>query len=146
MQFIEKKLKIENSGAPSSHLFIDIETTGLKAEFSIPYLIGVASVCGEEVSFRQWLIESKGDVKETFEDIIAYTSQFDTFVSFNGDRFDLPYLDYHARQCGLCSPFLTKNSLDIFKRIKCLKNLFFVDKVDNFVDKLSRCDVNIISL
>ena len=134
MKIIEKKVNI-NATAPAGYVFIDIETTGLAKESTNIYLVGLTHyVCDANVSdargywlFKQWLLESPMEEAEALCEIAEYLKNFDTLVHFNGDRFDLPYLDYHARLAGVSSPYLTMKSLDIFKKIRSCKSLFTLD-------------------
>ena len=126
MKIIEKQLKLDIKNAPANALFLDIETTGLSKERSHMYLFGCI-YAGSEPGiwhFKQWLLESPLEERAVLTDLIQFIPHFDVLVHYNGDGFDLPYLDFHAKELGFESPFLTTTSFDIFKKIRLLKKLF----------------------
>lgn len=130
MKIVEKRLhlNINAENLPDGALFLDIETTGLKKETTHIYLFGCMSRDDDGTwLFRQWFLDSPFEEGEALTDIIDYITKFKILVHFNGDRFDLPFLDYHARERSLSSPFLEMSSLDIYKKVKPLKKLFHME-------------------
>lgn len=127
MKIIEKQVTMDRGDVPCGYVFIDIETTGLAKEKSNLYLVGLTHrVKDNDWVFKQWLIESPVEEGAALDDIAIYLKTFDTLVHFNGDSFDLPYLDYHARVAGVESPYLTMKSLDLYKKLRNTKSLFFL--------------------
>ena len=112
-------------------LFFDIETTGLKKETTQIYLIG----CGyfnEKGSFeiRQWLAESASDEREVLEAFLDFASDFSVLVHFNGDGFDIPYVEYKAQYYGFGPAFGGFESVDIYKRIKPYKKFLGLERMN----------------
>ena len=104
-------------------LFFDIETTGLRKETSQLYLIGCAWMEQGRWLIRQWLTQCAADEYEVLEEFLAFAAGFTTLVHFNGDRFDIPYLNYK------CDYYMTGRDLsgllsfDIYARSRIARNL-----------------------
>ena len=65
---------IENLGNRDEFLFLDIETTGLSAEFSMIYLIGCCYYERGRLTKRQWFAECPDDEAAILEDFSAFLS------------------------------------------------------------------------
>lgn len=108
---------------PKEALFFDIETTGLRKDSTQLYLIGCAWYETDRWFVRQWLTQCAADEFDVLEDFLAFASGFRTLVHFNGDRFDIPYLNYK------CDFYMTErdltgfSSFDIYARSKIARNL-----------------------
>ena len=64
--------------------FLDIETTGLSPESSYITMVGVLDSDGYTAYVRD----------ENLDDLRGALEQYDLVVTFNGARFDLPYIEY----------------------------------------------------
>ncbi len=129
MKTIEKELfltieyPLERLGI-SRPLFLDIETTGLSPERSRVYLAGCLFPHTSECwGFRQWLTESPFEERRLLEQVSAFCRDFTGLVHFNGDRFDLPYLQKRCEEQGVSSPFLSLPSFDIYRNVRACRNL-----------------------
>lgn len=130
MKTIEKDLHLENSYDILSRLpgeqplFLDIETTGLSPERSHTYLVGcIEPLERDHWHFCQWLSESPLEERELLRRVTDYVSAYSLLIHFNGDRFDLPYLQQRCEECGIETPFLLKKSLDLYREFKKCKTL-----------------------
>lgn len=104
-------------------VFYDIETTGLSRNSTFLYLIGAVAWVDDSWQLFQWMAEDK---KEEFSVLNAFSEFMKTFtcvISYNGDRFDAPYLEARCSLYGLTSPLTGKESLDLYLQLKPLKNL-----------------------
>lgn len=104
-------------------LFFDIETTGLRKETSQVYLIGCAYLEDGCWMIRQYLAESALDEREIMEAFCDFAGGFHSLIHFNGDGFDIPYLEYKAQYYDLPLSFSSFQSFDIYKMAKPLKKL-----------------------
>ncbi|MCR4654697.1 MAG: ribonuclease H-like domain-containing protein [Lachnospiraceae bacterium] len=104
-------------------LFLDIETTGLSKEASKLYLIGVACVTDDCFKTVQWFADDPREERLLLEAFVSFMQSFDTILTFNGDRFDLPFLKYRAEARGFPISFDSFRSLDIYKELRPLKKL-----------------------
>ncbi len=104
-------------------LFFDIETTGLSAPTSSLYLIGCACRRGGHIFIDQFFAETPGQEREILLAFSGRLNGFDTLATFNGNGFDIPYLEAKYSEAGLPDPFLLPASLDLFKIVSKLKFL-----------------------
>ena len=114
---------IRNISSPEEMLLFDIETTGLKKEITMVYLIGCVYFKNGNWVIRQYLAQSALEEEEILEAFISFSENFKTLVHFNGDKFDIPYIAYKSEYYGLdFSPerFL---SFDIYKSAKTARKL-----------------------
>ncbi len=117
------KYPVENLSEASSVLFLDIETTGLSPVKSEVYLIGTACLKGERLYIRQFFADDPSEEKDILEEFSEYLASFDTIVTFNGNKFDIPFLEKRSFKYGIDMAFSEKNGIDIYKRIQPYKKL-----------------------
>ena len=115
--------QIESIAPKGDVLLFDIETTGLRKETTQVYLIGCAFYEQDSWMIRQYLAESALDEQEILDSFFRFASDFSTIVHFNGDGFDIPYLDYKQDYYGLHFDFSQFQSIDIYKLAKPLRKL-----------------------
>lgn len=122
---IDYNIPIENA------LFFDIETTGFSAGKSKLYLIGCASIKDNMLYFKQWFLDRKTlkDEIQLLEDFFNYAKQFDTLIHYNGDGFDLPFLNQKAIQFQIENPLQQLKSLDLYKIVQPYKDLFHTENL-----------------
>lgn len=70
-------------------LYLDIETTGLSPHFG--YVTVVGALC--RGTFHQWVWP------EPLDELWMMVREAPAVISFNGRRFDLPFLQHHFPQC-----------------------------------------------
>ncbi len=102
-------------------LFIDIETTGLSPKNSILYLIGTGFYRDGKWQICQFFSESDIHEEEVLSAFSDFSRNFKMVVHFNGDRFDIPYLQARYQEHKLSDPFANLTSLDLYKIVKPLK-------------------------
>ena len=130
MKTIEKILPlttpydIRTLGAGDAPLFLDIETTGLSPDWSHVYLIGcIEPLPDGQWKITQWLAETPFEERRVLTTADTYVSRYAPLIHFNGNRFDLPFLHRRCEELGLSSCFLSKESVDLYQRIKICKKL-----------------------
>ena len=115
---------------PEKCVFFDIETTGFKAAFSEVYLIGAAVCNAGRWRIFQWMSEHPSEEDALLRTFAAFARPYGCLVHFNGNRFDLPYLqekyDAHKIPCSLPS----LRSVDLFTQFKPLRSLLELDHVN----------------
>ncbi len=104
-------------------LFLDIETTGFSPASSSLYLIGAAYQAEGSWQITQWFADEPTEEKALLEAFFRFASAFSHLIHFNGNRFDLPFLEQKAKALGVSWPFSSWQGTDIYKRIKPLKKL-----------------------
>ena len=110
---------------PDSLLFIDIETTGFTARTSYLYLIGCAYRSDNKWCTKQWFAEKYEEEKDIIEAFFDFATEggYDTFIHFNGNQFDLPYLTQKITALELDLSIDNFKGIDLYKRISPLKHL-----------------------
>lgn len=57
-------------------------------------------------------------------------TDFDTVIQFNGNRFDIPYLEEKYEQYQLASPFAKKTSIDLYQDFRPLKTFLTLERMN----------------
>ncbi len=135
MKYIEHSFQL-NIGYPLSRidsadriLFFDIETTGLSPHTSQLYLIGAVTCQNDGWHYHQWFAESLKDELPVLRAFFAFSASYRTLVHFNGDHFDIRYLEEAAGQYGIFCPLSSMQSFDILKKIRAHRKLFPIDNL-----------------
>ena len=118
MKIIEKRLDLINDRIPNNSIFLDIETTGFMRTKNRIYLMGTLAKEGNKFIFRQFLTEYKGEEKELLVKTKELLNNFETIITFNGDAFDLGFIEQRAKINSLDFNFQNFKSLDIYREIK----------------------------
>ena len=121
---------------PGKCVIFDIETTGFRAASSHLYLIGAAVRVSPDVrpaagdaagtslwKLTQWLSEKPQEEAELLRAFRDSLPEDAVFVHFNGDRFDIPYMNEKYDRYGISSPFEGRDSVDLFRSFRNLKGL-----------------------
>ena len=128
MKCIQKSLKklvpsypLENLCAPAQTLFIDIETTGLYVRSSSLYMIGCAYLDTDSRPGTwhciQWFAENYEDEVNVLEAFAAFADCYRYLIHFNGNQFDIPYLEKKLEQYQISFSFNDFEGIDIYRRI-----------------------------
>lgn len=102
-------------------LFFDIETTGFSGDYNQVYLIGCVYFTETSARFIQWFADSKESEPEVIEAFFAFAKNYKTLVHFNGDTFDIPFIEKRCHALDLPYTFESFTSMDIYKCIKPYK-------------------------
>ncbi len=132
MQIIDTPVKnilepAEDHLFSSDKIFMDIETTGLSRKYSKIYMIGLAYRSPEDNSIilRQYFADM---IREERKLLQAFIKDMEIFhptevITFNGDRFDLLFIEERCRHFDLDFSFSDMASLDLYKVCHSHKNL-----------------------
>lgn len=138
MQIIENSLNnikimypIENLGVMENMLFIDIETTGFTARSSNLYLIGCLYY-DYGWKTKQFFADEYSDEYELLTDFYDFSKDFNTLIHFNGNNFDVPYIEAKSKELGIDKDLSRFKGIDIYKRISPYKNFL---KLENCKQK-----------
>ncbi len=102
-------------------LFIDIETTGLLPRYSDIYMIGAAYYDGNSWKIKQLFSENSSQEEALLSAFSDFSRSFKVLVHYNGDRFDIPFLQTKYEEHKLSDPFARMKSLDLYKKVKSYK-------------------------
>ena len=104
-------------------LFFDIETTGFTAKSSSVYLIGCAYFDGQSFQMIQWFAESPEDEVNIIREFFEFTKSYTHIIHFNGNNFDIPYLQQKCMMHQLPCSFQHLQGIDLYKRISPYKQI-----------------------
>ena len=106
-----------------SDLLFDIETTGLSKYKNKIILIGCGFISDGYLNIRQFFAENENEEGEVLKRFYEDTAEFDRLITYNGDRFDIPFINERTSAHSLDVASDSFSSLDIYKNIKPYKLL-----------------------
>ena len=101
----------------SKTLFLDIETTGFTAKGSSLYLIGCIYNKNDSFHLIQWFADNYDDEINVLNGFFTFAKNYSYLIHFNGNNFDIPYLQQKAEQFHLTDTFDHFEALDLYRRI-----------------------------
>ncbi len=107
-------------GSPPGLLFFDIETTGFSARTSQLYLIGSLFTDGTVFHLQQWFAQEPSEEKEilaAFREDLLTRPDGCLLLHFNGNGFDLPYLQKKYEYFSLPFPLDRFQSMDLYRSL-----------------------------
>lgn len=124
MHTIKNTLTVDLSTYPYEHiapfsdmLFIDIETTGLAAHSSSLYLIGCAYYKEGRFHTIQWFADNYQEEELLLYHFFNFAQSYRHLIHYNGNHFDIPYLEAKCLQYDLPFNFKNMEGTDLYKRI-----------------------------
>lgn len=106
----------------ASSLFVDIETTGLSPKNSSIYLIGAAHYTNGQLEILQWFAETPEEEKDILIRFSDFIKDYKTLIHFNGNQFDIPFLQNRMLLHEMDDSFVEKEGIDLYKRVLPRKN------------------------
>lgn len=77
-------------------VFLDIETTGLSPHAAHVTVVGLAFAADGERSAEQYFVDRPCDEADVLRAVARELREFTTVVTYNGQGFDLPFLEQRA--------------------------------------------------
>lgn len=108
-------------------LFLDIETTGLSREKHQIYLIGSARIVDDNrIYVNQFFAEQSSEEAALLAKFSEYLAEnhIRRIITFNGNGFDLPFLDARAKNCQIPLSLSGYEMLDIYRELAKRRRLF----------------------
>lgn len=102
------------SGDHSDYLFFDIETLGFHRISHPVAMIGIATIADGTLRFKQWMCDSPSEESIMIESFFQLITEKTVLISFNGLRFDWPFLVSRAKKHRILPP-QPKTHLDLFQ-------------------------------
>lgn len=147
---LSPKYPIENFCVPKQTLFIDIETTGLYVRSSNLYMIGCAYLDesdGKPACWHtiQWLAVNYEDERNVLNAFAAFAKAYRYLIHFNGNQFDIPYLQNKMQQYNIHFNFDDFEGIDIYRRLSSYKTFLKLPNckqktIENFITATVRED------
>ena len=114
-----------NSGVPDQTVWLDIETTGFSAASCRVTLIGCLRAQQEGRVLSQWFADDGNDEAEVLQSAFAELREVGSVMTYNGRRFDLPFLTRRAQMWSIAPRWpLHHDLLDDVARIDPAKRHF----------------------
>lgn len=111
-------------------LFFDIETTGLSADRSVLYLIGVLFITDNQIHIKQWFNENGLEEETLLSEFNSFCKSYTHLIHYNGLGFDIPYLKQKAKHYHINLDHCLKlQQIDIYKEIKPFKHIFDLENM-----------------
>lgn len=109
--------------------FFDIETTGFVADHTKLYLIGCCYIMNQKLHIIQWFNDDGESEFEIIDAFMNFVSNYKYLLHFNGDGFDLPYIEKKCNKLGINNILSSIQSYDLYKKIKPFKALLHLDNL-----------------
>lgn len=122
-------LKIDEYYNPHDVLIFDIETTGFSADTTKLYLIGCGFYTNGKWVVRQWLNNDGTSEKELLLSFIDFVKQYKYILHYNGDGFDIPYIEKKLKKYQMTFAFNAMESIDLYKLIRPYKDILHLDNL-----------------
>ena len=107
-------------------LFLDIETTGFSPASSNLYLIGCGYYKEGAYYICQFFAENPDEEKDILEYFLNFAKRFSLLIHFNGNNFDIPYIQDKCKKYELPCDLGEKKGIDLYRRISPYKNFIKV--------------------
>jgi len=120
----------------ASALFFDIETTGLSADTSFVFLIGC--ICQEDGKWirHQFCIRLVQEESLLLSSFFEITKKARFLIHFNGNTFDIPFIEKRAAANGLCFCFDGLLSIDLYQHFRPLRRILELPHMNqSFLEK-----------
>ena len=113
----------------SDVVFFDIETTGFSPKSTTVYLIGCIYYEDSSWVSKSWFANSPSNEVEVLTHFFDFVQNFNAIIHYNGEGFDIPYLQKKATQYNLCDNLKNKVSIDIYKMVSPLRHIFKLENL-----------------
>ncbi len=128
-QFPMPAYPIENDYDLKQIAFFDIETTGFAADTTYLYLIGCAYYSEGSFHLIQWFSEGIQEEALLITSFFEFIKNHRVLFHYNGNGFDIPYLQRKIAKLNLSYSFDPFESVDIYRKILPYKKIFKIDSL-----------------
>lgn len=123
-------------------IYLDIETTGLKRNSDYAWVIGTAFVKEDRIESKQIFIKSKDDEKESLLYLNELLKNKQRIVTFNGNIFDIPFLNERAAAYGITLNF-PQEQYDLYELIRKHNKFLMIKRINlKTAEKFMRIERN----
>ena len=112
-------------------VFFDIETTGFSPVKNALYLIGCCKYTDGCWTLTQWLAEdeSKEEQRLILENFFAALKGASTIISYNGQTFDLPFIEKKCAALAMENRLPSLEHWDLYKDIRSFRQFLSLDNL-----------------
>lgn len=112
--------------------FIDIETTGLSKQYNSIYLIGI--LYPDNKNNNHWILkqlfaEKIDEEKIVLLNLVQLMSSYDMILTYNGETFDLPFINERLKRYNIEYEFHNSLSMDLYKEVKSYRHLLNIENL-----------------
>lgn len=126
----------------TNDIYLDIETTGLKRNSDYAWVIGSAFVKEDKIESKQIFIKSKDDEKESLLYLNELLKNKQRIVTFNGNIFDIPFLNERAAAYGITLNF-SQEQYDLYELIRKHNKFLMIKRINlKTAEKFMRIERN----
>lgn len=126
----------------TNDIYLDIETTGLKRNSDYAWVIGTAFVKEDKIESKQIFIKSKDDEKESLLYLNELLKNKQRIVTFNGNIFDIPFLNERAAAYGITLNF-PQEQYDLYELIRKHNKFLMIKRINlKTAEKFMRIERN----
>lgn len=139
MQIIINNLQkepIDGNNNYKNTCFIDIETTGLSRKYNIIYLIGILYLEDDKWYLLQIFADKADEEEKLLRYFVNIISKYSQIITYNGESFDIPFINYRLEKYGIAHRIAEDTSLDLYRLVK--RNRDFLDLEDLKLKSLER--------
>lgn len=119
-EIISHSLNLKQYFETENICFFDIETTGLNRNKNMIYLIGILYF---DISVNNWILKQyfadsfhrEIDILNKF---IYKISSFDTIITYNGNSFDIPFIEHRLKHHKINYTIDRDKSFDLYQLIR----------------------------
>ena len=122
-----KLIRVTDYFNPDEFVVFDIETTGFAANQTVIYLIGCGYYEDGKLLITQWFNDDGESELEIISTFMEFISHYKYLINYNGNGFDIPYLNKKFEENRLDYSFDDIESVDLYKIIRPFKNLLHLD-------------------
>lgn len=123
-------------------IYLDIETTGLKRNSDYAWVIGAAFVQEDKIESKQIFTKSKDDEKESLLYLNELLKNKQRIVTFNGNIFDIPFLNERAAAYGVTLNF-PQEQYDLYELIRKHNKFLMIRRINlKTAEKFMRIERN----
>ncbi len=120
---IDINYPIERFSDKEKILYFDIETTGLSRKYCSIYLIGAMYYEDGQWMYAQWFADNYNDEANVIMAFEKFIKDYDCLIHFNGNSFDIPFLNERAEKYNIELKLDNLKNVDIYKNISSIKNI-----------------------
>lgn len=96
-------------------VFFDIETTGFSRTYHMVGLITLAFIHDDQLELIQYFAESSDEEALILTLAVKELNQHLAYVSYNGDRFDIPFVNQRLKHHSVGDRLNPKRSIDLYR-------------------------------
>jgi len=107
----------------NQYCVVDIETTGFSRQNDVIILIGILYEKNNKIHIKQFFAENPSEESELLYHFIQSIKNYDLFVTYNGDAFDIPFINSRLYYHNLNYQMETEDCFDLMKVVRNNKKI-----------------------